>query len=106
MNYSMYTDYLKEAGLYEGFKKECAEASFLILDPDMLLISTPAFIYEHCSFPLDQIVNDLFDPKMRIHPYAENNYDMIVYFKWLLVFLHIEMAEDIAKEEQEIQRYM
>lgn len=105
MNYSMYTDYLKEAGLYEGFRKECSEASWQILDPDMLLVARPAFINEHCAGPLDQITNELFGPKMKIHPYAGGNYDVIVYFKWLLVFLHLEMADDIAKETQEVQRY-
>lgn len=105
MNYSIYTDYLKEARLYEAFRKECDDATWLILNPDMLLVSSDSFIYEHCSFPLDQIADDLFGSKMRIHPSAGHNYDMIVYFKWLLVFLHLEMTEDIAKEEQEVQRY-
>ena len=105
MDYSVYTDYLQEAGLLESFNNECKGYSWKILNPEMFLLSSPAFIYEHCSAPLDAITNELLGPKIRIRPVVGINFDIIVYFKWLLASLQQRMRQEEKKEAQEIIKY-
>lgn len=104
MAFSVYIDYLKVAALYEGFLKDCENVSWKILDPDMFLAATPTFVYEHCTAPLDIIVSDLLGQDIRIRPTVGENYDVIIYYKWILSSIHNKMLDETNKEERDIMR--